>query len=161
MRRVAVLDSVLVVASPNAERLREFRERVRQGGAARVFTEEEIARRNPTSTVDLLRLLPGVTVRGEGGSLKLVAGRGQNNFRSLLDGGPPGGSRRSRDVSARASDGDAGCVLSFLNGVPIRADEVNLVAPSSLGGVEYYNVSSAPPQYLRGAACTVLLLWTK
>lgn len=127
------LDTVFVNVAGPRDAPRELLDHIREGVATRIFTSQEIAQRAPVYTTQLLTLVPGVRVVGTGPRASIVPGRGS------------GGT----------------CTRVYLDGYPVRGDEINSVAPSTLAGVEFYYATNAPPQYMRGGACAVVLLWTK
>jgi hypothetical protein len=57
--------------------------------------------------------------------------------------------------------GRSACARVYIDGYPVRSDEMNTVSPQMLAGLEYYEGANAPSQYARGTPCAVLLLWTK
>ncbi len=53
-------------------------------------------------------------------------------------------------------------VRMFLDNVPVAQSDINIIRTEQLYGAEYYAIGDAPPEYrLSGAACGVLLLWSK
>jgi carboxypeptidase family protein len=81
-------------------------------------------------------------------------------------GGAGSGARQTASEAATSPSScfsDHPChVKLFLDGQPVAEADINIVHTSELYGVEYYASGNAPPQYqLSGAACGVMLLWTK
>ena len=148
MERVAVvLDSMRVVArrqtSARTVRYREFDARSK-GSVGIYMTENDIANKNVVRTSELFMNVPGVRIVSSpgasgGGSAVLVSTHGRTTFTT--------------------ASGD--CVLDvFLDGRKMNPDEINLVVPAELHGVEVQTVATAPPQY-HASQCGAVFLWTK
>lgn len=54
-----------------------------------------------------------------------------------------------------------GCVTLYLDGHRVAPDDVNVVSPSALYGVEIYSGAVAPSQYKGFGNCEIVLIWTK
>lgn len=53
-------------------------------------------------------------------------------------------------------------VKLFLDDLPVAETDIDVVHTQELYGVEYYSAGNAPPRYrTAGAACGVILLWTR
>jgi hypothetical protein len=119
-----------------------FERRRRSSGTGYFLDRETIARQNAFRTTDLLRRVPGVDVR-----------LGPTGDRVML---------RSMGTMCRP--------LVYLDGMPLTfpgagddfPDDLDLVLPTDLDGVEVYrSQTGAPPEYTRpGNACGTVLLWT-
>jgi hypothetical protein len=133
--------------------LTNFKQRV-ETGTGFYITRADVEARNPMYTTDLLRDVPGLTVRGSGSGLRpvvQVAGRAtaNNTFGCptqiwidgfLLNRHPAGGSRPTEDF---------------------RIDDA--VAPSSIEGIEIYKgLGGVPAEFLNDdAKCGVIAIWTR
>jgi hypothetical protein len=139
----AVLDAVRVTADRVASAdLDAFAQRQRGGGMGRFTTADQIMRRNPISTSDLFRTLPGLI--GDG-SLTM-----RGNF---SDGGGNFGVSCVPEVYI---DGH------YMRG--IGASEVDgLVAPEDIAGIEVYSTGSPKPaQFDLGmSGCGSVVIWQK
>jgi hypothetical protein len=138
---VPMMDPVVVTA--RAEKALEsvgFASRQRSG-MGHYLTAAEIARRNPTQLSDVLRTVPGLTVR-------------QNGFQSEIV-STHGGSLTNQ-----------GCVNYFVDGLPFQAisgDANDFVNPREVAGIEVYEASMVPAQFMsnNGQSCTTIVIWTK
>jgi hypothetical protein len=129
---IVSLDSVRIVAQRN--RYREYELRARRSGAGRFISEQDIEKRHPVETSDILRMLPGFRIVGSGLDAHVVSSRGQ--------------------ISLRQGD----CVANVvIDGIPNQ--DINLVRPSDVGALEVYNGIGAPMQY--NSPCGVIVIWTK
>lgn len=117
-------------------RMASFYQR-RDAGFGTFFTAEDIDRRNPMRTTDLLRTVPGAQVE-QVGAESMVFFRGQRC-----------------------------APLVWIDGTPATAGYLNpdYFAPGTLAGIEVYSgVSTVPPElmWLRGkGSCGVIALWTR
>jgi Outer membrane receptor for ferrienterochelin and colicins len=119
-----------------------FASRLRSG-AGRYITADEIERRQPTMLSDVLRTVPGLTVRMNGLDPEIVSTRGG------------GGANQ-------------GCVTYFVDGMKFEGgglgrDPNAFVNPREVAGIEIYQPTLAPAQFMdpSGAACTTIVVWTK
>lgn len=133
------VDTVKVKADRWTREMAAFEERRKQGGGY-YLDDEQITRRNPIYSGDLLRGIPGVTVQ---------PGSGGGRDRVLMRGVAGGGS----------------CVPAvFLNGVltPIPDGVVeNLVPAADIRGIEVYSRgSSTPPEFQSRNGCGSIVIWT-
>jgi hypothetical protein len=136
----AVLDTVRIVSARVRGRdLRGFVERSRTG-VGRYLNEEDVRRRSPLVTSDLLRVVPGLTVE-----------------RSPLG---------DTMISMRGAVSDT-CTPSFyIDGQYMRnlsADDVDdWVRPSEIAGIEVYTGAGLPPQFQQDmSGCGAIVVWTK
>lgn len=136
----AVLDTVRIVAAQVRGRdIRGFLDRSRTG-MGRYLTEEDIARRAPTVTSDLFRMVPGLQV----------------------DRTPLGDTR----ITMRSTFEES-CIPSiFLDGHHMKnlsADDINaFVEPKNIAGIEVYAGAEQPPQFQEGlGGCGSIVIWTK
>ena len=132
LRRIVSLDSVLVVA--RRSRYREF-ERNRRNAFGRFLTDEDIEKRHPIETTDLVRNLPGFRIVGSGVDAKVYSGRSAGS----LSGRPC----------------ETNVVIDNM-----QHQDINWLDPSDIGAMETYaGLGSAPMQY--DSACGVIVIWTK
>lgn len=132
LTRIVNLDSIRVVAQRS--RYREFEQR-RKFGFGRYLDEAAIEKRHPMETSDLFRMMPGFRVSGFGLDARIVSSRGSHSF------------------------GGGSCAANIvIDG--IQHQDINLLAPESIGAVEAYpGPAGAPMQY--DSACGVVVIWTK
>lgn len=138
---IPVMDPVVVTA--RAERALEsvgFTQRQRSG-MGKYITAAEIVRRQPTYLSDVLRTVPGLTVRMNGLQPEIVSTRG-------------------------GSLTNQGCVNYFVDGMRFQSvggDANEFVNPREVVGIEVYQPSLVPSQFMDsgGAACTTIVVWTK
>jgi hypothetical protein len=72
-------------------------------------------------------------------------------------------SSQYRLVSMRPSSRGAGVcgVDVYLDGM-LFLDDIDAIHPTEIAGIEFYSMTSAPPQYRRGTgSCQVMLIWSK
>ncbi len=121
---------------PYTGRMGDFRRR-RDMGFGRFITAEDIDRRRPMMTSDLLRTLPGVNVQG----------RGMQNA-----------------IRIRGNMCDP---YVWIDGMPASAGylDVDAFPPSTLAGIEVYSGAATVPVELRGprgeGSCGVIALWSR
>jgi carboxypeptidase family protein/TonB-dependent receptor-like protein len=115
-----------------------FYERLRGNGPGRFITRDRIAAGNPAFTSDILRRVAGLSVRP---------------------------TRRGYAVRMRG-----GCEpLVYVDGVQVTMYGPtmtidDLVQPGDLEGVEIYDASTLPPEFVRdnrGSMCGAIMFWTK
>ena len=139
MQRVVMLDSIAVVATRS--RYPEFTEHRKMAVAGKFFGPEEIARRHPAMTSDLVRSVGGFTIDRSRARSRVVGARGMSSRNScianvVIDG-----------MSLGSMDPDA-----------ISVDDVN---PRDIGAIEIYREDEmAPPEY-GGGRCGTIVIWTK
>lgn len=139
-RTATVLDSIRVIARrmrgvANGGR-NEYEERLLRGRGM-FIREEDIERRHPFVTTDLLKTLPG-----------LVASTARSSADEVI-------------LSTRSSGFGGRCALQvFVDGIEVQPTDVNTIAPASIHGIEVVGVSGAPPQY-HVRNCGAMLIWTK
>lgn len=138
---VPVMDPVVVTArSEKALGDVGFTSR-QKSGMGNYLTASDIERRQPTQLSDVLRTLPGLTVR-------------QNGFQTEI-------------VSTRVGGlTNQGCVNYFVDGMPFQAvggDANDFVNPREVAGIEVYQPSLVPAQFMsnNGRSCTTIVIWTK
>jgi len=109
--------------------------RRQQNGMGRYVTREDIERRNPFVTTDVLRTMPGLSVTPTSGMGYAVRGRGGCTPAVVIDGTP---------VSNGANDIDA------------------MVRPQDVRGMEVYlGLGGVPGEYATFSnGCGVILVWT-
>jgi hypothetical protein len=138
---VPVMDPVVVTArSRKALESVGFTQRQR-GGMGKYITGEEIARRNPIYLSDVLRTVPGLTVRMNGTQPEIVSTRGNSLTNS-------------------------GCVNYIVDGMrftSVSGDANEFVNPREVAGIEVYDGALTPGEFsdAGGRACTTIVIWTK
>lgn len=137
-RNVIPLDPLIVTARVRSDAT-GFEGRRAGGGFGTFLTREEIEARAAGRTTDLLRGLPGVTVRfvrwGVGPAIEMRDGFGRCEPAIYVDG-----------ILAPQTQGS-------------RVDD--FLTPDRIEGVEVYtSFSTAPVQYIMGT-CGVILFWTR
>jgi hypothetical protein len=135
---VATLDSIRVVGERT--RYREFDARARAGAFGHFLRADDIARKSPLLTSDLVRQRPGFRIVRHGTSdldVEVIASNGDGT--SLSRPGP--------------------CYANIvIDGVPHQM--INWIDPGSIAGMEIYaGPASAPVQYR--SPCGTILIWTK
>jgi carboxypeptidase family protein/TonB-dependent receptor-like protein len=144
--------TVLVPPTAQSAQLREFDARrqnpARAGGY--FLTREDMDRRGSVTTTQLLRELPGVSLRQV-----ITADNAFGLDRSLVT--LPG---------TRAAAGGGGCLANvFIDGVHMRqgTDHTidDILDPASVAGVEVYpRAASVPLAYQVDSSCGAVLMWT-
>ncbi len=135
----AVLDTMKVVAAIDRNTgLAGFRERQRSG-LGRFLTPDDIARRVPTATSELFRMIPGVYYEG-----------GDQDARILMR-----GTFEDRCEPTIYINGGA---MPGLSALDIDA----FVRPREVAGIEIYSASQAPAQFLPAlSGCGSIVIWTR
>jgi hypothetical protein len=137
-RTAVVLDSVRVVAERvhgSPLQYREFDER-RKNGMGHYITEQEIDHARPFQTTDLFHAVPGYAVN------------------------PAVSPSDEIILSTHGTDGRPCAMQVFIDGSEAQPSDANGVPPSSIHGIEVYQVAEAPIKYhVRG--CGIVLIWTK
>ncbi len=137
-----VLDSMRVIAKRANTRLRytgrEFEKRSSHSPGTYI-TEEQIASFGALVTSDVFRHDPGVRVaapRGPGSEM-LSSTRGTTDFSGAV------------------------CLMDiFLDGTRIAADDLSMISPDMLHGIEVHSVATSPVGYKIGK-CGAVFMWTK
>jgi Carboxypeptidase regulatory-like domain len=182
----AGLDTVHIVASAiTTERHRQFDARMRRG-LGRFLGPDALER---SSFLDFpivaIQHFPGLAlITGRGGQWQLASRHGScgvdttyetlSSTGSLIRGEAMGSRMTGAGSGARQTVADAATSQSscfsdhpchvklFLDDQPVAETDINIVHTSELYGVEYYATGNAPPRYqVSGAACGIILLWTK
>ncbi len=133
-----MLDTLKVIANYDRyNRLEEFRARSRSG-LGRFITAEDIVRRQPNVTSDLFRnLVPGVYLDSPADTVRMR---------------DPFGERCAPTFYLN------GMQLNTLDGMALDA----VVTPERIIGIEVYQQSQAPPQFMPAlSGCGSILIWTK
>ena len=137
----SVMDTVRVTASRLYDRDRTGFQGRRRSGAGHYVTPEDITRRRPVMTSDLLRTLPNIQLRHRAG------GRMGNTI--LMRGTFAGTCSPGVYIDGMRLDGAD------------TADIDSWVRPEELAGMEIYSVATVPAQYQTLNGCGAILLWTK
>ena len=132
LQRIVSLDSVLVVA--RRSRYREF-ERNRKNGFGKFLAEDEIEKRHPFETSDLVRTMTGFRIMGSGFDAKVYSSRGR--------------------VSLSGSGCETNVVIDGM-----QHQDINWLQPSDIGAIEAYAGPSGAPLFY-DSACGVIVIWTK
>jgi hypothetical protein len=181
----AGLDTVHVVASAiTTERHRQFDARMRRG-LGRFLGPDALERtRFLDFPIVAIQHFPGLAlVTGRAGQWQLASRHGScgvdttyetsasiGNLRGEAQGSRlTGAGSGARQTVAEAATSQSSCfsdhpchVKLFLDDQPVAEADINIVHTSELYGVEYYSTGNAPPRYqVSGAACGIILLWTK
>jgi len=182
----AGLDTVHVVASAiTTERHRQFDARLRRG-LGRFLGPETLEReRLQDFPIVAVEHFPGLAlITGRGGQWQLASRHGScgvdTTYETLSSAGSmirgeaigsrmTGSGSGARQTVADAATSSSSCfsdhpchVKLFLDDQPVAETDINIVHTSELYGVEYYSTGNAPPRYqVSGAACGIILLWTK
>jgi hypothetical protein len=181
----ADLDTVHVVASAiTTEQHRQFEQR-RSRGIGRFLGPDDLAReRYVEFPIVATQHFPGLgLVVGRAGQFQLASNHGSCGVDTTFEPSGSMGVMRSeqqgakmvgagsgaRQTAADAATSPSSCfsdhpchVKLFLDDQPVAETDINIVHTSDLYGVEYYSTGNAPPRYqVSGAACGVILLWTK
>jgi hypothetical protein len=136
----SVLDTLKVVAQyDRTGGLEGFQER-RRRGLGRFMSAEDIAKRSPTFTSDLLMMVQGLAVDGVAGIDRTIRMKGM--FTETCE------------------------PAVYLNGslmVGMSATDVDLLIPArNIVGIEVYAQTQAPPQFVPGLSeCGSIVFWTK
>jgi hypothetical protein len=181
----AALDTVHVTASAiTTEQHRQFEQR-RSRGLGRYLGPEDLERQRFIDfPIVATQHFPGLAlVVGRAGQWQLASNHGSCGVDTTFE--PSGGMSVMRSEQqgskiigagsgARQTVGDAATspsscfsdhpchVKLFLDDQPVAETDINIIHTQDLYGVEYYSTGNAPPRYqVSGAACGVILLWTK
>lgn len=184
----ASLDTVHVVASAiTIERHRQFEIRRKKGIGRFLGPEALDEQSNLEFPIVAAQHFPGLRlITGRGGQLQLASTRGScgvdTSYEALnsvstttrsesqgsrVSGAGSGATQSASSASMATAQGSCftnqPChVKLFLDDQPVAESDINIVRMADLYGVEYYSTGNAPPRYqLSGAACGVMLLWTK
>lgn len=134
LRIVPVPDLVVQVESIEApSKLTEFNRR-RAHGEGYFITREDIQRRDPVRTTDMLRTVPGIRVAAAGIGRPAIRMRG------------------------RACN-----IAYFVDGIRAPYFNMDNIQPSSVAGIEIYKGTSSVPPEFRGALtpCAAIVIWTR
>ena len=181
----ASLDTVHVVASAiTTERHRQFDLR-RSRGIGRFLGPDDLEhQRYVEFPIVATEHFPGLAVAvGRAGQWQLASRHGSCGVDTTYEPSGGIGAMRSeqqgskiigagsgaRQTVADAATSPSSCfsdhpchVKLFLDDQPVAETDINIVHTEDLYGVEYYSTGNAPPRYqISGAACGVMLLWTK
>ena len=143
-------------------------------GSGFYITRERIDRMHPEHTLDLLRGVPGLEVRGNDVRMRQGTQTVPTSRNRFGMGGGSGGAASGCPAGVES----AGCGVEaapgrttdcaptvFVDGTlsPAGAAELNGIAPADLEGIEVYGrANTAPPQYRRDTdACAIILVWKR
>ena len=131
------LAPVFVREARRAARLGSGYQRRRANGFGHFISREEIERRNPQRTTELLRALPGITLGGSGPRFRAAGGTGSCDPVYFLDGSPLGSGTLDLDA----------------------------ISPKSIEAIEVYSGAATVPAALRTAltpgGCGAIVIWTR
>lgn len=134
---IATLDSIRVTAQ--RAQYREFDSRAKAASFGIFLRAEDIARKKPLLTSDLIRQLPGLQIVRHGTSdldVDVVDSRGITSLNS-----------------------PSSCVVKiFIDGVAHQG--INWIDPGSIGAMEIYRGTATGPVQYQGP-CGTILIWTK
>ena len=134
---IATLDSIRVVAQQS--HYREFDSRAKLAAFGVFLRAEDIARKNPLLTSDLVRQLPGFHIIRRGTSdldVDVVDSRGTTSLNT-----------------------PSSCVVQiFIDGVANQG--INWIEPGSIAAMEIYRGAATGPVQYQGP-CGTILIWTK
>lgn len=181
----ASLDTVHVTASAiTVERHRQFDLR-RSRGIGRFLGPEDLTRQRYVEfPIVATQHFAGLAlVVGRAGQWQLASRHGSCGVDTTYEPAGGMGAMRSeqqgsrivgagsgaRQTAAEAATSQSSCfsdhpchVKLFLDDQPVAETDINIVHTEDLYGVEYYSTGNAPPRYqVSGAACGIILLWTK
>lgn len=142
-----------------ASRLREFEER-RALGKGHFLTADVFAKHSANRVADVLARVPGLRIRrGRDGSASVINSRGNITMR----GANPTCYAHVYVDDAPVFNSAAERFRSNVTAEPQGLFDVNTLTTNEIIGVEYYAGGAAvPAKYNRtGAACGVLLIWTR
>ena len=182
----AGLDTVHIVASAiTTERHRQFEARMRRGLGRFLGPEALDRERVQDFPIVAVEHFPGIAlITGRGGQWQLASRHGScgvdTTYETLSSSGSmirgeaigsrmTGAGSGARQTVADAATSSSSCfsdhpchIKLFLDDQPVAETDINIVHTSELYGVEYYSTGNAPPRYqVSGAACGIILLWTK
>ncbi|MCC7194963.1 MAG: TonB-dependent receptor [Gemmatimonadaceae bacterium] len=148
-----LLDSVMIHEAGGNGRMTDFWAR-RLLGVGAFITRDDIERRHPGKSSDMLRMVPGVrVVAGESGFDRPLITMGRNSVTS---------NRLPRSSIVPGSDCS---VAYYVDGsyVPAGTFHMDDISPSMIEGVEVYRGPSEAPAKLRqrDTACGLIVIWTR
>jgi hypothetical protein len=125
-------------------RNQRFYDRMRRRNSGRFITREQIERRNPIITADMLRNVPGLRVAMVRGQAVIEAAH-PTSFQDFLGGGR--------------------CLANiYIDGMLVGNSAINSITPAEIEGFEIYtNTAAIPAEFnsSQGAACGVVVIWTR
>lgn len=131
LTRAVSLDSVRIIAMRS--RYPEMEQR-RRRGLGRFLDQSDIEKRNPFQTSDLLRMMPGFRVVGDGLDSRIISTRGHSGFSGPCE---------------------TNVVIDGMQHM-----DIGMVHPADIAGIELYRgPGEAPIQY--DSRCGVIVIWTK
>jgi hypothetical protein len=141
----AVMDTVRVTAARAGDTMAGFMERRRRGGGGRYLGPEDIARRQPNVTTDLLRNVAGLRLEGYGQGAHFTMRGGMTGF---------------------GTGGEDRCVPEvYIDGVHVAATPDDLdtwIRARDIKGIEVYPDATVPPQFRQPMqTCGSVVIWTR
>jgi hypothetical protein len=137
-----VLESMRIIAKRTTSRFRlthrDF-DRRRESSGGTFLTAKDIEALHPSALIDIFRHVSGVHLAAQHGPFDalIVSDRGPVEFGATV------------------------CPLDiFLDGMRVTSEDVNMVAPEVIYGIEVVSVANAPVKYKIGR-CGAVFLWTK
>jgi hypothetical protein len=146
---------------------RDLKRRAARANGGIYILHDEIVRRNPARTSDLLRSVPSVMVTDSAGVTQVVSTRGMRpNVGGLRSGGAAAGSGSGPPGGSGMVEG-RGCTLRVMVDAKLMPPgfSVNDVVVGSLDAIEVYvGAATLPAEFTsvqRDAACGLVMLWTR
>lgn len=157
----SVLDTMKVTASRLVNlNLVGFHER-RKSGLGRFVTPADIARRQPITTSELFRAIPGVYIEivKDADTLSFFSDRSEAATDTL-------GIRRDMKIVMRGTFSERCIPAVYVNGTLAfdlaAADLDALMRPTDIAGIEIYSATQTPAQFQPGMTrCGSIVFWTK
>jgi outer membrane cobalamin receptor len=111
-----------------------------RSGMGRFVTREDIERRRPIRTTDMLQMMPRVSLTN-------------------LNGGFAG----TQVVTMRGTGGGLCIPNVYVDGMPhMSAEDINTLQPDDIDGIEVYtSPAMTPAEYQRNTSCGAILFWLR
>ncbi|MFL5508291.1 MAG: carboxypeptidase regulatory-like domain-containing protein [Gemmatimonadaceae bacterium] len=140
--KVASLDTVIISARRNAYLEKNGFSARKKAGAGYFFTREDLDRRKPNAITDMVKGLPGVTVRSVTGGTVLLGRSSVTSFYSA-----------------------SSCSRAFIDGFewrnPQPGDLDMIINPDDVVGIELYQAGNVPVKWRGLQDCLTLVVWTQ
>jgi hypothetical protein len=145
-RSTSVLDTVRVFGQLVPARLQEFETR-RHMGIGRFLTDSVLEKEgNRSLAIALSMRFPGIHAVQDPDI--------PSHYRLV--------SMRANTAGRRPNGWHLDCAVDvYLDGF-LYNDDIDAISPTEIAGIEFYTMTSVPPQYRRGTgSCQVMLIWSK